>query len=118
MSEYNIFCYSDDRDNDGLQRPKYQVFNTQLTEEEYSKISIPSMILEFDENEKFKTRYKTAFNKAFQKLHQEDKDKITSLPWFDAEVFKKYWGVDIRKEEEMTLEQVCEELGKNIKIIK
>tara|TARA_R110002020_G_scaffold317741_1_gene533416 strand:- start:312 stop:428 length:117 start_codon:yes stop_codon:yes gene_type:complete len=38
------------------------------------------MKLEFDKEESHTTRYKTAFNKAFQKLSQEDKDKIISLP--------------------------------------
>jgi hypothetical protein len=56
------------------------VFNTQLTKEDYNKINIPYMKLEFDKEESRTTRYKTAFNKAFQKLSQEDKDKITSLP--------------------------------------
>ena len=51
--------------------------------------------LEFKENESYKTRYKTAFKNGWDKLKQEEKNKVTSLPWFNKEDFLKYYWVDI-----------------------
>ncbi len=118
MTEYNYFCYADDKTKDWFQRPRYQVFNTQLTKEEYSDISKVNIKLELDKNESYATRYKTAFSNAWQELSQEDKKSIINLPWFNKEDFKKYYWVDIQETEELTLEQICKELGRNIKIIK
>jgi hypothetical protein len=95
MTEHNYFCYAEDKNKDWFQKPKYQIFNKQLTEEEYYKIEKPYIKLELDKNESYITRYKTAFSKAFNKLSQEDKNKITSLPWFNAEDFLKYYWVNI-----------------------
>ena len=53
------------------------------------------MTLSFDSNEDYDTRYQTAFKNAFEKLSQQDKDSITSLPWFDPKIFLEYWGVDV-----------------------
>jgi len=103
MTEFNYFCYADDKDKDWFQRPRYQVFNKQLTKEEYYKIEIVKLNLEFDENEDSKTRYKTAFKKAWDKLSEEDKNKIINLPWFNKKDFKKYYWVNIDWEDEIII---------------
>ena len=50
----------------------------------------------------------------------EDRHKdFLKLPSFDAEIFKEITGIDVTQEtEEMTMEEVCEALGKTIKIKK
>jgi hypothetical protein len=101
MTEYNYFCYTDDKNMDWFQQPKYRVFNKQLTKEEYNKINKVYIKLKFDENESYQTRYKTAFKNAFEKLSQEDKNKITSLPWFNKEDFKIYYWVDLTQDTEV-----------------
>ena len=116
MTEYNYFCYYD-KNEDWFQIPRYQIFNKQFTKEEYNNIEKIYIKLEFDKNEYYKTRYKTAFNKAFQKLSEEDKNKIISLPWFNSEDFKKYYWVDI-KVKEYTIKQLEEKLWEKLKIIK
>jgi len=98
MTECNYFCYSKEYNSDiSFQQPRYRVFNIQLSEEEYYKIDKLYLKLEFDKNESYKTRYKTAFKKVFEKLSQEDKNKIISLPWFNADDFLEYYWVDVRK---------------------
>ncbi len=97
MTELNYFCYADDRNKDWFQKPKYQVFNKQLTKEEYNEIEKVYIKLEFDKNEDYYTRYKTAFKKAYDKLNQVDKDKIINLPWFNTKDFKEYYWVDLEE---------------------
>tara|TARA_R110002012_G_scaffold301474_1_gene501755 strand:+ start:96 stop:623 length:528 start_codon:yes stop_codon:yes gene_type:complete len=89
-TQYNYFCYADDRDKDGYKRPPYQVFNTQVTQEEYEKIEKLEIKLDFGYK-----NYKEAFSEAWAKLSDEDKKKITSLPGFNKDIFKKYWGVEV-----------------------
>lgn len=97
MTEHNYFCYSKEYNSDtSFQQPRYRIFNKQLTKEEYNKIEKLYLKLEFDKNETPLTRYKTAFKKAWDKLSEEDKNKITSLPWFNAEDFLEYYWVDIK----------------------
>ena len=89
MTKYNYFCYADNLDN-WFQRPRYQIFNIQLTKDEYHNIDMVYIKLDLKDKS-----YKDAFKKAWYKLDKEDQNKITSLSWFDSKVFKKYWGVDV-----------------------
>jgi hypothetical protein len=90
MTEYNIFCYSEKfNDKNSFQQNRYRVFNTQITKEEYDKISIPKIKLEFDKNESYETRYQTAFKKAWNLLNQEEKNKFLNLQHFNSEIFKE-----------------------------
>jgi len=62
--------------------------------------------------------YKEAWKKWWEE-HEDDHSKFLELPNFDAEIFKEITGIDIEeKEEEMTMEEVCKELGRTIKIKK
>jgi hypothetical protein len=97
MSEYQLFCYSESlgRDYpDSYQQKPYRVFNTQLTEDEYFKISIPKLELEFDKEESYTTRHQTAFKKAWSKASQELKQQFYNLPHFDWDIFTKITGVE------------------------
>ena len=83
---------------------------------------------EDDENEHYKTTggilvsydYKEAFQKSYNKATREEQLKVKDLPNFDADMFYEIPGIriDDEKEETMTLEEVCKELGRDIKITK
>lgn len=64
-----------------------------------------------------------AWRKSWDKATDEDRRKVYTLPNWDNEVFKEISGIDVDKElnskvEEMTVEQICKELGRNVKIVK
>ncbi len=59
------------------------------------------------------------WEESWKELPQEELDYIKSLPEFDAEIFKSITGIDVTLEpEEMTVADICKELGRNIKVIK
>lgn len=59
------------------------------------------------------------WDESWKDIPTEMLEYIKSLPEFDSDIFKEITGVDIAEQvEEMTVEQVCKALGKNIKIIK
>jgi hypothetical protein len=89
MTEYNVFCYAEDRDKDGLQPPRYRIFNTQITEEEYSKIEIPTIKLSFNKGDSYDVRYTNARQKVRAELTQEEKQKFYDLPHFNRDIFTK-----------------------------
>ena len=97
MTEYNIFCYAEVyNDEDSFQQKRYRVFNKQLTEEEYSQTSaeLPIIKLEFNNGIDSNKRYKEAWSR----VSQEDIEKCKQIPYFDAEIFEKITGVDVRQE--------------------
>ena len=96
MTEYNLFCYAEEfNDENSFQQKRYRAFNKEITKEEYDKISIPKIKLEFDNNEWYTTRYQTAFKKAWSELPQEEKNKFLNLPNFDKDIFFKITWVQI-----------------------
>jgi uncharacterized protein YwqG len=121
MSEYQLFCYSDSHGRDypdSCQQKPYRVFNTQLTEEEYSKISIPKLKLEFDKNESYATRYQTAFKKAWSEATQELKQQFFDISHFDWDIFTKITGVEPETVTQPTETQEIIELnGRKYKLI-
>lgn len=64
--------------------------------------------------------YQDAWKEMWATLSQEDKNFFKTIPNYDVEIFTKITGIEIKDEvaEEMTLEEVCQKLGKTIKIIK
>mgnify|MGYP006304007931 FL=1 len=64
--------------------------------------------------------YKEAFQESYNSASREEQLKIKNLPNFDAEKFYQISGIRVEEEpcEEMTVEQICKALGKNIKIRK
>ena len=90
MTEYNLFCFSEKfNDENSFQQKRYRVFNKEITQEEYNKISVLEIKLEFDKSEVSSTRYQTAFKKAWNELSQDNKNKILDLPHFDKDIFFK-----------------------------
>ena len=104
----------------------HHVFNKPVSEDEYRKakdilntlklkLPITKMV-----DGKLKTQsYKDAWKEMWEGMSQDDKSTITSIIHFDAELFEDITGIEVDEEpEEMTVAQVCEALGKNIKIVK
>ena len=86
MTEYNLFCWSKKYDDkDSFQQPRWRVFNTQITEDEYKKIKIPYHKLEFDKNEHYDTRFQTAFKKMRVALTKQQKQEYFDIPHFNRE---------------------------------
>ena len=123
--------------------PKMRLFNKELdmTAEEfyrdysiYAEIKLTEWITESDmtdlekeSNPTYKTTewylkertFEEACNLRWSEADKEEKQKFLDLPWFDSSIFKEITGIDTEgKTEEMTLEDLCKELWRNIKIIK
>ena len=120
MTEYNYFCWSEEyNDKDSFQQKRYRIFNVEVTKEEYKKSAKIYHKLEFDKDESYKTRYKTAFKNMWDKLKEKEKQEYFDIPHFDWKGFTYITGVEKEEmKEEMTLKQVCKELGREIKITK
>jgi hypothetical protein len=127
-----------------IQSKTIRVFNKECSIEEWENADEPSFIYkvnptqwisksemtdeEKNENPTYKTTggylrefsYKEAWGNAYDNATKEDIELLKKLPNFDAEVFKEISGIDISvcKVEELTMEQVCKELGRDIKIKK
>lgn len=118
MTDYNYFCWSKKYgDENSFQQKRYRVFNVEVGKEEYEKINKIRHKLEFDMNEDYNTRFQTAFKKMWKGLSAEEKQKYFDIPHFNWEGFTFITGIEKEEKEEMTLEQVCKELGRNIKIV-
>jgi len=116
-TEYNYFCHAEDLEKDWLQPAKYRVFNKEISEKEYFKIKKIGSKLIFNKDESEDTKFETAFKKMRDNLSKEWKQEYLDIPYFNSEIFKKITWVNVENIE-MTLEEVCEELWKNIKIVK
>ena len=96
-----------------------------------------SNMTEKEENESYKTtgwylkeiEYKEAFINSYNELSAEERksqtEQLKALPNFCPKIFLEISWIDIEREknekeveEEMTVEEICKALGKNIKIIK
>ena len=90
MTEYNMFCgVKEYNDDDSFQQKRYRIFNKEISKEEYNKIVVPKIKLEFDKDLSYDVRYNTAWKNAWDKLSKEEKEQFTNLPHFDAEIFKE-----------------------------
>ena len=119
MTEHNYFCWSEKyNDKDSFQQKRYRVFNVEVTEDEYNKIEKIYHELEFDKNESYATRFQTAFKKMWDRLKTEEKQGYFDIQNFNWEGFTFITGIEKESTEEMTLKQVCKELGRDIKITK
>ena len=121
MTEYNYFCWADEyNDEDSFQQKRYRVFNVEVKKEEYEKIKKIYNKLELDKDELCSTRFQTAFKKMWDKLSQKERQEYLDIPHFNWKGFTFITGIKEGEEkpEELTLKQVCKELGRDIKIIK
>ena len=118
MTEYNYFCWANEyNDKDSFQQKRYRVFNKEVSKEEYNEIEKIYHELKFDSNESFNTRYATAFKRMWDKLDSKQKQRYFDIPHFNWDGFTFITGIE-PEEEEMTLKEVCKELGRDIKITK
>ena len=140
-----IFCLGEgkyERKGIGFQK-NLMMFNKPITEEEYNKqisyiraknfkLPIAKWVKYEDLEDSDKTStakqlngllktlsYQDAWKQMWNELSSEDKNFFKTLTNFDVDIFEKITGIKIDEEvEEMTVEEVCKVLGKNIKIIK
>ena len=59
----------------------------QISKEEFDKISVPEIKLEFDKDLDYDVRHKRAWNLARNKLSDKEKKEFTDLPHFDKKLF-------------------------------
>lgn len=145
MSERMLFCLGEGKyETKGIGYQKnYHIFNVQVTKGEYEKAIGGKVNFELpiakwidkekmnDEEKKNNSSWKEtggylktlswndAWLEGWANASQEFKDWVFSLPNFSPEVFKSITGLNINeKVEELTLEEICKQLGKTIKIIK
>ena len=64
--------------------------------------------------------YKEAFQKSWQEADPEDRDRIRNILGFDADIFYEISGIDLRGSDtkELTVAEVSELLGYEVKIVK
>lgn len=120
MTEYNYFCWSKEmNDDNSFQQERYRVFNVEVGKDEYNRIKNIYHKLEFDKNESYETRYRKAFKKMWDKLTKAQRQEYFDIPHFNWEGFTFITGIEKEKNvEEITLEKICKELGREVKIVK
>ena len=145
MSEKMIFCLGEGKyESKGIGYQKnLMMFNKPITEEEYNtqikylnaknfKLPVAKWVeyKDLDKDEQTTTAkqlggllktlsYENAWKEMRSEMKQEDRNFFKTLLNFDADIFEGITGIKIEEEvEELTLKQVCEKLGRTIKIIK
>jgi len=109
-SSFVIFCYD-------IKCKEFYAFNKQVTEERFNEIR------KYWNNIKgyFKLELKdNNWEDEWKKLDNKVWKKLAELPEFDLSVVENIIGfkLDLETQEEMTVSQVCKELGRDIKIVK
>ena len=90
MTEHNLFCRAKEyNDENSFQQKRYRIFNKEISKEEYNKIVIPRIKLEFDRSLSYDVRYQRAWNIVRNKLSNTEKEQFTSLLHFDKNIFKE-----------------------------
>ena len=101
MSESMIFCLGDGRyTKNGIGYQKnYRIFNQQVEVSEYYRINdlLPGIKLNFKDENGISISYQDAWANAWKIMAEEDKNKILSIPQFDADIFKAITGIEIIK---------------------
>ena len=122
MTENNLFCWAENyNDENSFQQLRYRAFNKEVEQERYYEIL--SEIQEVLKDLKLELN-KSTWSKEWKQVTQEQWNKILAIPEADKKIIEKIIGFeieidDVEKEvEELTLEQVCKELGRDVKIIK
>ena len=132
MSENMLFCLgegSSESKGAGYQK-SYQIFNQQVEKEEWNKIkkALPDIKLplnvwvdkkdmtddEKDNNSVYKEiggflrtlTYKDAWKKWWEDSKKSDREAITGLKYFKADIFKGITGIEIKDELDLSGEEV------------
>ena len=103
-----IFCFGDGKychSGTGYQK-NYMIFNQQVEVSEYNRIDnlLPVVALKFRDENVTLISYKDAWTNAWKIMDEEDKNKILSIPQFDADIFKAITGIEIVKPEVQVVE--------------
>ena len=103
-----IFCFGDGKychSGTGYQK-NYMIFNQQVEVSEYNRIDnlLPTIKLNFKDANGISISYKDAWANAWKIMDEEDKNKILSIPQFDADIFKAITGIEIVKPEVQVVE--------------
>ena len=103
-----IFCFGDGKychSGTGYQK-NYMIFNQQVEVSEYNKINnlLPVVELKLRDENGISIPYKDAWANAWKIMTEEDKNKILSIPQFDADIFKAITGIEIVKPEVQVVE--------------
>lgn len=146
MSEKMIFCLGDgkwERKGEGYQK-NLRVFNQDVSEDEYNstlkllrenqiKIQLTKWVDEEDLKDDEKSdltkkiggklkvfSYEEAWATFWNEATQTQKNTILNLKWFNSEIFKGITGIDVTKQQpkEMTVKEISEALGYEVKIVK
>ena len=82
------------------------IFNQQGEESEYDRINnlLPVIKLNFKDENGISISYQDAWANAWKIMDEEDKNKILSIPQFDADIFKAITGIEIVKPEVQVVE--------------
>ena len=117
MTERNIFCASKvSNDDNSFQQERFRAFNKVVGEERYFQIVniIKKILKDFEMNPK------ENWTKEWEKVTTQQWRELSEIPEFDIDVVKMIIGFkpEITDIQEMTLSEVCKELGKEIKIKK
>ena len=121
MTEYNLFCYAEDRGKDGFQQKRYRIFNKEVGKDRYYEIRnlikddvLKDLKLELN-NSKWEDEWKKVSSEQWKRIldiPEADKDIIESIVGFKLDLDKDDW-VDV-KISRSTLEELRK---KGVKII-
>ena len=103
-----IFCLGDGRytrNGIGYQKNR-MIFNQQVEVSEYNKMNnlLPVVELKLRDANGISISYQDAWANAWKIMDEEDKNKILSIPQFDADIFKAITGIEIVKPEVQVVE--------------
>ena len=120
MSERMVFCKGEGKyERQGIGYQKNNIaFNKQVTEERFIEIK---NLLKNDILEDLKLDLKeNNWEDEWKKVTNEQWKRILEIPEADKEVIESIIGfkLDLKETEELTMEEVCKELGRTIKIKK
>lgn len=119
MTEDNIFCGSEEyNDENSFQQKRYRAFNKEVGENRYLEIV---RLIKNDILKDFKLELsKNSWKDEWKKVTNEQWKRLSEIPEFDIDVVELIIGFkpEIKDVEEMTLKEICKELGRDIKIIK
>ena len=120
MTEYNIFCFSKEyNDENSFQQKIYRAFNKEVGETRYYEIltKVKGILTDF----KLELNKET-WSAGWEKVTPEQWKQLLAIP--EAKDFKDGFEfisgvkINVDEAEEMTMEEVCKELGRVIKIKK
>ena len=94
MSEYNLFCFAKEfNDNDSFQQKRYRVFNKEVDKKRYFEIL--NTVKEIFKNLKLELN-KNSWIKEWQKVKTENWLELSKIPEFDQKVVEDIIGFKLK----------------------